>query len=144
MGGELVEPSPLPSYTEVFYEQFPFYLSIGMTYDQYWNDDCLLVEYYRKAYEMKRNRKNEELWLQGMYIYEALCDVAPVLHAFAKSGTKPNPYSERPYALTKKEANARKEEQEKANRERAKAIFEIWANNLNLPERKDVSVSDDN
>jgi hypothetical protein len=54
-----------------------------------------------------------------MYIYEALCDVAPVLHAFAKRGTKPAPYSDHPYSITNKDREAEKEL--KAKREREKA-----------------------
>lgn len=140
MGGELVDSSnPISSYTDIFNEQFPYYLSIGMTYDQYWNDDCLLVKYYRKANKMRNDRKNQELWLQGMYIYEALCDVSPILHAFAKSGTKPNPYPDKPYALGEDEVEKRKEEKRKADRAKAKAVFEAWASTLDLPKGKDVS-----
>ena len=74
-----------------------------MTPEQYWDGDPTLVKYYRKADEIKKERLNEELWLQGMYIYEALCDVSPVLHAFAKKGTKPQPYSDKPYSITEKQ-----------------------------------------
>lgn len=102
-GGERNRSTPLFTYTEKFYELFPYYLSIGMTYEQYWDGDPTLVKYYRKADEIKKERLNEELWLQGMYIYEALCDVSPVLHAFAKKGTKPHPYSDKPYSITEKQ-----------------------------------------
>ncbi len=140
MGGELLNSSSSKvSYTEQFYEHFPFYLAIGMTYDQYWNDDCLLVKYYRKAHELGKQQRNQELWMQGLYIYEALCDVAPILHAFAKPGTKPLPYSEKPYPLTKEEAVANKEAEEKAARAVAKAKFEAWAASLKLPEHKGVN-----
>ena len=44
-------------------------------------------------------------------LVEALCDVSPVLHAFAKKGTKPLPYSSKPYAIT--EAQHRQDEEEK-------------------------------
>ena len=108
------------SYTQTFYEVFPFYLSVGMTPEQYWDGDPTLARYYRKAEEMRQKRKNEELWLQGMYIYEALCDVAPVFHAFAKRGTKPTPYSDHPYSLTNKEREAEKELKAKREREKAK------------------------
>ena len=74
-------------------------MSIGMTYDEFWNRDVSLVGTYRKAAELRDRRRNQELWLQGMYIYEALCDVAPIFHAFAKKGTKPRPYPEHPYSL---------------------------------------------
>jgi hypothetical protein len=131
MGSELVNSAPHLTYTEQFNNHFPFYLSIGMTYDQYWNEDCELPKYYRQAHELKTTRKNQELWLQGMYIYEALCDVSPVLHAFAKKGTKPQPYTERPYA-------------KKANRKKARAVFETWAAHLKLPSKREEVSADGN
>lgn len=109
-GGEHNSSASSFTYTEKFYELFPYYLTIGMTYDQYWNGDPTLVKYYRKADEMRKERVNEELWLQGMYIYEALCDVSPVLHAYAKKGTKPQPYSKQPYSITKAQREREEEE----------------------------------
>lgn len=72
------------SYTEVFYNHLPYYLAIGMTPEQFWDGDCRLTESYRRADELKQRRRNQDLWLQGMYFYEALCDVSPILQAFAK------------------------------------------------------------
>lgn len=108
------------SYTTKFYEVFPFYLSIGMTPEQYWDGDPSLPKYYRKANELQRKRMNESLWLQGMYIYEALCDVSPVMNAFAKKGTKPRPYSDRPYSITKDDREEERKLQEQRDREKAK------------------------
>ena len=113
-GSEPNGSAPSFTYTEKFYELFQYYLAIGMTYDQYWNDNPTLVKYYRKAAELRKEMKNEELWLQGMYIYEALCDVSPILHAYAKKGTKPQPYSEKPYAIT----NTQREQEEEARARR--------------------------
>lgn len=87
--------------SEVFDEAFPNYLAMGMTYEQFWEMDSTLVIPYRKAYQIQQEQANRLAWLQGMYIYEALCDVAPVLHAFAKSGTTVRPYSEKPYEFMK-------------------------------------------
>lgn len=112
------------TYTEKFYEVFPYYLSIGMTYEQFWEGDPILAKCYREADEIKAERKNQELWLQGMYIYEALCDVSPVLHAFAKRGTKANPYSERPYAITEKQIRKEAEEKERLNMLKAQRFME--------------------
>ena len=100
--GQKGSPSSF-TYTEKFYELFPYYLSIGMTLDQYWDGDSTLVKYYRKAEEIRNEKRNQELWLQGMYVYEAICDVSPILHAFAKKGTKPTPYSAKPYPLNAKQ-----------------------------------------
>ena len=95
-----------------------------MTAEQYWEGDPTLTRYYRKADEIRKERRNEELWLQGMYIYEALCDVSPVLHAFAKKGTKPQPYSERPYAITKEQHERIEEEKERKIAEKGKKFME--------------------
>jgi uncharacterized protein YutE (UPF0331/DUF86 family) len=89
-----------------------------MTYDEYWHGEAWLTEAYREAYELKKQVKDYELWKQGMYIYEALLDVSPILHAFAKKGTKPKPYSDRPYGVKKEDEI---DEEEKAERERLKA-----------------------
>lgn len=105
--------SPFLTYTEQFYEMFPYYLSIGMTYEQYWNGDPTLVIYYRKAAEIQVERKNQDLWLQGMYIYEALCDVAPIMNAMAKKGTKARPYPTQPYAISEKQRRREEEEKER-------------------------------
>lgn len=144
MGSELVSNSP-PHYgggsdngsapsslTEQFYEHLPFYLSIGMTFEQYWDGDCLLAKYYRKAHQMRQQRRNQELWLQGAYFYEALTDVAPVLHAFAKKGTKATPYLSDPFALTLKEVKERREREEKLKYDKQKARIAAWAAKTNM------------
>lgn len=137
MGGELVNSSsPVKSYTEQFNEHFPVYLAIGMTFDQYWNDDCTLVRHYRKADEIRKDRINAEAWLQGAYIYEAFCDVSPVLHAFAKNGTRPNPYPAKPYALNELQAKVKKEEDEKQERVAAAEGFARFAEAFNRKRRE--------
>lgn len=130
-GDEPETRSPFHTYTEKFYADFPYYLSIGMTYDQYWNDDPWLVRYYRQADEMRIDRKNQEMWLQGMYIYEALCDVAPIHHAFAKKGTKPHPYATAPYPLNSKQRERNEEAKEKANAEKGKRYMEEMMSRIN-------------
>ena len=119
------------SYTKTFYDQFPYYLSIGMTSEQYWDGDPLLPKYYRQADELKRNRRNQELWLQGLYIYEALCDVAPIFHAFAKRGTKPSPYPDHPYSITSKEREDEQKLREKREREKAQRYMEAKMATIN-------------
>lgn len=115
IGGSPCPTPPSINHTDIFNKAFPYYLSIGMTYELYWNNDCELVKHYREASEMKKRAKNEELWLQGLYFYEALCDVSPVLHAFAKRNTKPIKYPSEPYPISEKEAKERAEEKDKKN-----------------------------
>lgn len=102
-----------------------------MTYDQYWNDDPALVKYYRKAAEISADRKNQELWLQGMYIYEALCCVSPVMRAFAKKNTKPIPYPKTPYAISKQQQERNEEREEKRVMEKGKAMMLAFMNRNN-------------
>jgi len=106
-----------------------------MTPAQYWDEDCQLAKWYRKADELRRKRKNEELWLQGMYIYEALCCVAPVLHAMAKGGTKPAPYPTKPYPITPEEIRAEQERRERERLERMKDRLRRAIGNLKVPHR---------
>lgn len=100
--GEELTSSPV-DISKIFEEHFPYYLAFGMTYDQFWRDDPKLVKAYRKAHELKKEWANQDAWLQGMYFYEALCDVSPVLHAFAKPGTRPIQYPQRPYGTETEE-----------------------------------------
>ena len=98
-------------------------MSIGMTYYEFWDGDVALVRAYRQADELRRRRQNEVLWLQGAYIYEALCDVAPIFHAFAKKGTKPGEYVKEPYPITESEIRERKEREARIREERVRAEF---------------------
>lgn len=102
-----------------------------MTYDQFWNDDPMLVKYYRKAAEIEVDRKNQELWLQGMYIYDALCCASPVFRSFAKKGTKPAPYPAAPYALNAKQQEKEKEIKEKLAYEKGKARMSAFMERVN-------------
>lgn len=102
-----------------------------MTYEQFWNMDYELVRYYRKAAKIKQDLDNQQAWLQGAYFYEALADVAPILHAFAKKGTKPIPYRDSPYQAGESRKSVDKKEKSNDNDSRAKAIMEMFmiANN---------------
>ena len=123
-GGDKKVATPSITYNEYFEKAFPQYLAMGMTYDEYWNQDCLLTKYFREADKIKTERKNAELWLQGRYFYEAICAASPILHAFAKRGTRPHNYMDAPFPLTENESEERKEREAetKYNAMRAKMI----------------------
>ena len=122
--GGISATAPLSTYTEKFDELFPHYLAIGMTEEQYWDRDSTLVIAYRKAEEIKMNRRNQELWLQGAYFYDALLRVSPILHAFAKRNAKPIPYLSEAYALTEKQAEVKQEEHDKKVYDKGKKMME--------------------
>ncbi len=111
MGGELLNPTPVKTHTQVFEECFPFYLAIGMSYAEYWEGDSSLARYYRKAYQIKQEEINNNAWLQGLYIYDA---VSTALHNALRGMGKNKPpakdYAKKPYEFNNKE----KTEAEKA------------------------------
>ena len=120
MGSELVNGSAsLFSFTDSFEKACPEYMALGMTYDEFWNGDPCRAKYYREAEEIRQKKRDYDMWLQGRYVYDALCAVSPLLHAFAPSGTQAIDYTEEPYPRTYKDL---KERQERQMRERAEAF----------------------
>lgn len=116
------------TYSETFKQLCPYYMSIGMTYDEFWNGDVSMTVAYRKADELRLKQRNYELWLQGMYMYEALCDASPLFRFSLKGGTiKPEPYVKEPYPVTALEAREREEQAAKAREEQLKAQFALFA-----------------
>ena len=110
MGSELLDADPTlnKSYAEIFEESFPFYLAIGMSFAEYWTGDPSLVRYYRKAYEIKQEQINNNAWLQGLYIYDA---VSTAMHnALRDKKTSTRDYAKKPYEFKHRE----KTEAEKA------------------------------
>ena len=130
----------MKTYADLFDEAFPYYLSIGMTYDQYWEGDSWLVKDYRKAHELRREEANWQAWLQGMYIYEAISDIAPVLHPFAKKGTRARRYSDKPYEFKKPEKKTAKvpdeDREAKAKSDKIKAMMMAAMNRSNAENAK--------
>ena len=119
------------SYTEIFEQLCPYYMSIGMSYDDFWNGDVFMVKAYRTAYELREKRRNQELWLQGMYFYEALCDASPLFRFSMKKGIiKPEPYLKEPYPITAAEVREREAREAKQREEKIKAGFAIFAESV--------------
>lgn len=88
-----------------------------MPSDEYWNGDPYLVGFYKKAHLLKVEKRNEELWWQGAYFYDAVSTA--INNAFRKKGTKPRKYIEQPIRLT---PLSKREKKLKAIEERKRAI----------------------
>ena len=128
-GNSRVESTSL---TKLFEHECPYYMSYGMSFDEYWNGDAYLVKFYRDTYKLKMRYDDVFMWKQGMYIYEALCDVSPILHAFSKEGAKPLQYRSKPMSEELKEdmkTEKEKEQQIKNKRLKAQIFFDNWARN---------------
>lgn len=100
-----------------------------MTWEEYWRGSTGIHTAYRKAYEREMKLKNEYLWLQGRYVYDAVGAMAPILSMRSKA-KKPVPYLEHPYDLTEKDREEREEAEAKARylrmREKVAAFAEQY------------------
>lgn len=116
----------LLTFAELVDEMCPVYMSMGVPREEYWHGDYTQLAEYRKSFEIQRERANHDAWLQGAYLYDALCAVSPVLNAFAKRGTKPSPYLEKPYAMRQE-----REEPAAAKEQEGAAKFHAFAAQFN-------------
>ena len=110
-----------------------------MTYHQFWHEDATLVRAYREAEEIRKTRKNAEMWWQGMYIYEAICNAAPLIRtSFGKKVVKPLPYPKEPYDIRpkkeKSEDKMHKEEQKLL--EKGRRSVEAWMASVNAKRKQ--------
>lgn len=84
-----------------------------MTAQNFWEDSPYLAIAFRKAHELKREERNQELWMQGWYNYHAF---GAVMEEFSygmngKKGARPKGYIKQPISITENE-----KEQEKQRR----------------------------
>lgn len=115
------------TYSELFDEAFSHYLAIGMSAREYWHEDCTLVKAYRKADEMRQDRINFQSWLHGLYVYDALACISPILQANARPGTKAKPYPSQPYPLKEEKREVNDEKRIAPGRE----YMELFAERFN-------------
>ena len=88
-----------------------------------------MVKAYRKAIELRDKRRNQELWLQGRYFYEALCDASP-LFRFSTKPVKAEPYLKEPLPITELEARELEERKKLEEEERFKAEFAMYVEQM--------------
>jgi len=100
------------SFAEIFEAQCPIYMAYGMTYEQFWDGDPHAVKAFRQAYELKRDMENEHMWLQGMYIYDAIQRLIPAMRVM--SSDNPEPYPDKPYEIRPKTKAEKKSAERKA------------------------------
>lgn len=86
---------------------FPYYLSLGMSYEQYWFGEPWLVKAYREAEIYRREQTNYDAWLQGLYIHRAV--TASLSQAFSDKKSKMVTYLDYPIPMSKREKEAEAE-----------------------------------
>ena len=122
------------TYTEIFTELCPIYMAYGMTYEQYWFGDPWMTRAYAQAFLLRRKIQNENMWIQGAYVANAV--TTAIANAFGK---KKVDYLKQPLDLFPKTES---EKQTEIREERKKLI--AWLNGMKkaMMKKKQIQGSD--
>ena len=93
---------------ELYLTVFPYYLSLGCSYKEFWEENAYIAAAYRDAEQYRREQINHDLWLQGLYFSSAI-NSALAMAFWNKKGRKPDGYLQYPIAFTEREKDAEKE-----------------------------------
>ena len=93
-----------------------------MPADEFWNGDPYMAVIYRDVDLRRREDINANLWLQGVYFFEAVS--IAICNSFRGKGQKALSYPEKPYRITPLTAKEKKAAKEA---ERQKAIKSLTA-----------------
>ena len=110
--GEAISPKA------IFDEALPYYLTIGMPYELYWDGRPELVIPYRRADILRQKRSNNDAWLQGVYF----------MYAVAATLDKKSKYPKVPFDI---DENMPAKSGMTIKQERAKAAFAAFAKQFN-------------
>lgn len=93
---------------ELYVKMFPYYLSLGCSYNEFWNESAWIAPAYLDAEEYRRESRNFEMWQQGLYFHNAVSQ-ALAMAFWNKKGSKPEGYTKYPFAFTEREKAAEHE-----------------------------------
>ena len=114
------------TYTQIFEQLCPEYMLYGMSYEQYWFGDPWMARAYAQKHLLARKQRNEELWLEGIYLSKAF---GVVLHnAFDKHKEK---YFDKPLEIFAK-TDAEIEEETRQKRRAMIAHLQTWMQEFNM------------
>lgn len=97
-----------------------------MTADEYWHGPPELCIAYRRAHNRKKEMINQQLWMQGLYIYKAVAAVMSGMFSKNSEGYLSEPIRITP--LTEQEKRAKAEEERKRLVEALSAWETDWKN----------------
>ena len=153
MGGDILDlPSQSDnqdkqsfSYSKVFDQCCPYFMSIGMTYEEYWFGPSELTRYAREAYRLRRKQIDEEQWMQGRYIYDAIGALAPILRTnLSNKEVSAGPYVDKPYLEKleeeKKDAETKETEEAVTHQTNMLAFMQDFASKWNHKRKEDAKL----
>lgn len=90
----------------------PWFLHYGMTWHEFWYESIDRLADYWQKYQFDIESRNQELWIQGIYIQEAVAAVLDSKHRVK--------YPSKPFRLTELTS----EEKEAENKRKVEALRE--------------------
>lgn len=84
------------SFSTVLDKLCAYYMALGVSANEFWNGDPTLLKYYAERHRIAVEQQNEQMWLQGVYFYEAISTA--LAQAFSKHTNAK--YPEKPHRLT--------------------------------------------
>lgn len=125
-GTERSAPFPI---SQLFIDQCPVYMAMGMSYDEYWNGSAERTRAYREAHKIKTRQLNQQLWLEGIYMSHAIS--ATVGNMLSSKSAKKIEYLREPLPLTAAEQEEQQERERKRMVERMKQSMIVFAEEHN-------------
>lgn len=89
---------------------------MGMSYDEFWNEDYRLTESYIKKNDLEIERETQNNWELVQYVRAAMWEITSAVHKDPKSSAKPLEFPSEPQPRTMK-GRLRKERNESIAKE---------------------------
>ena len=122
---------------DIFDDQLPYYLAMGMPYDLYWDGEYGTRRAFRKAYQIRleneRRMADVNNWYMGQYIIGALQSVPLFVGGLNTKGITLPEYPDKPFLETA-EAKKKEEDRQKYEEDQSKvaqALFQQMVAKMN-------------
>lgn len=108
-----------------------YYMAIGVSFYEFWNGDYTQLKYRIEANRLMLKERNREMWIQGMYVYDA---VMTALYNANRGKKTQKEYMDKPIRITK-QSEEEKEEEAKNILEQFKASLSVMTGRLERREK---------
>lgn len=101
-------------------------MMIGVSCETFWHGDYTKLKYYIDAYDLERQKKSEEMWMQGLYVLRAFSSV--ISNAFGGKGKKVE-YPKEPIRVipyTEEEKRQIKQQEEEKVLKQFQSMMDTW------------------
>lgn len=89
----------------------------GMSWDEFWYESIERYQHYWQMHQFNIERRNQELWLQGIYVQAAMAAVQDTKHRAR--------YPEKPFRITELTEQEKEQEQRRKIEQLREQLLEI-------------------